>query len=220
MFLSILNLLTVYRRFVTTGLLVVFSLLFLFFFSESESFSPALQRFIVSIVFLLIIPLLYSRMVMKESLRSLGFQKGNFWVGSSLGVLSVLCAFGIFWWVIFSFPSFRESYVLPSIIETNFFWFTFYELVVVSIIVMLYEVFFRGLIQFFWLKDVRMWAIVIQVLCFLIFSINDLSWQRVPLLIFCPFAGLVAYFSKSLWYSFLASWIFLFLVDIFFLVSH
>jgi len=199
---------------------VIFSLVFLFFFTESASFSPVLQRFIVSLVFLLIIPLVYSRMVMKEPLSNIGFRKGHFLTGLSLGILSVVCAFGVFWWLVLFFPSFKEAYILPGLVQTSFLWFIFYELVLMAIMVMLYEIFFRGLIQIFWLKDLHMWGILLQVIFFLIFSINDISWQRAPLLLFCPFAGMIAYFSKSLWYSSVASWTFLFLVDIFFLISH
>ncbi len=217
---TFVQLLSFFRRFLITFLLVIFSLLFLFFFSESETVSPILQQFIVSIVFFLIIPLVYSRIVMKEPWENIGFQKGYFWTGLFLGILSVLFTFSIFWWTINFFPSFKESYVLPGIVQVSFWWFVFYELIVVSILLMLYEVFFRGLIQFFWLKDFGMWAILIQTLFFVLFSINDISWQRFPLLLFCPFAGLIVYFSKSLWYSFVASWMFLFLVDIFFLISH
>jgi len=209
-----------YRRFIITGVLVFFSLGFLLFFSESDSFSPVLQRFIVSLAFFLVIPLLYSKMVAKESLGNIGLQRGNFGAGILTSVLAVVVAGGAVVWLALTLPAFREQYLFPAVVENSFFWFIFYELVLTAVIVLLYEVFFRGLIQLFWLKDFGMWAIVVQMVIFYGFSYlsNDISWQKAPLLIFCPLAGFIAYRSQSLWYSIGASWIFLFLTDVFFLV--
>ncbi|HLC95478.1 MAG TPA: hypothetical protein VJH89_03235, partial [Patescibacteria group bacterium] len=65
-------------------------------------------------------------------------------------------------------------------------------------------------------------SIVIQAVLFasLIYVGQDISWQGAPLLIFCPFAGIIAYRAQSIWYSIVASWTFLFLTDVFFIVFH
>lgn len=215
-----LETLSKYRRFVVTGILVFFSLLFLGFFSENDRLSPAFQGLVVSTVFFLVIPLLYSKMVLRESLKNLGLQKGNFREGILIGVGSVVLAMTLVVVLAFTFPVFREQYAFPALVETSFLWFVFYELVLVPFVIILYEVFFRGLIELFWLKDFGSRAIFIQAAFFLGFFYfsQDISWQRLPLLIFCPLAGLIAYRSQSLRYSFVAGWVFLFLTDIFFLV--
>lgn len=208
------------RRFVVTGLLVLFSLGFLGFFSESERLSPVLQGLIVSLTFFLVIPLLYSKIVLKESLKNLGLQRGNLAAGVLTSVISVVLAVALVAILAFTFPLFRERYVFPVLVETSFVWFVLYELILVPFMVILYEVFFRGLVELLWLKSLGLWAVFIQAGIFFGFAYlsHDISWQRAPLLIFCPLAGLIAYRSGSLWYSFAASWIFLFLIDIFFLV--
>ncbi|OGI18221.1 MAG: hypothetical protein A3J06_00195 [Candidatus Moranbacteria bacterium RIFCSPLOWO2_02_FULL_48_19] len=208
------------RRFVVTGLLVFFSLFFMGFFSESDRLSPVFQGLIVSVVFFLVIPLLYSKMVLRESLKNLGLQRGSFKAGVLIAIASVVFALAIVITLALAFPQFRAQYALPALVETSFVWFVLYELVLVSFMVILYEVFFRGLVVLLWLRDCGLWAVFIQAGLFFSFAYlsQDISWAVVPLLIFCPLAGFIAYRSGSLWYSFAASWTFLFLTDIFFLV--
>jgi len=208
------------RRFVVTGALVLFSLGFMMLFSANERLSPVFQGFIVSVVFFLVIPLLYSKMVLKESLKNLGLQRGNFGAGVLTAIVSVALALAAVIMLALAFPQFRAQYAFPALVETSFVWFVLYELVLVSFMVILYEVFFRGLVVLLWLKELGLWAVLIQAGLFFSFAYlsQDISWQRLPLLIFCPLAGFIAYRSGSLWYSFAASWIFLFLTDTFFLV--
>lgn len=215
-----LRLLAMHRRFIVTGMLVFFSLGFLLFFKENESFSPVLQGFIVGVAFFLVIPLLYSKMVIGEPIQNLGLQKGRFISGVLAVLLALIVACGIELGLVLMFPLFHEQYVFPGIVQTSFLWFIFYEIVLSSIVLSLYEVFFRGLIQSLWLKSFGIWAVVMQTAFFYGFFLlkGDFSWYKAPLLIFCPFAGYIAYRSHSLWYSFVASWIFIFLTDIFFLM--
>lgn len=208
------------QRFIVTGLLVLFSLGFLGFFTESDKLSPVFQIFIVSTVFFLVIPVLYSKIVLKESLKNIGWQRGNVAAGILTGIISVALAGAAVVGLALTFPEFRVQYVFPVLVETSFVWFMLYELVLVTLTALLYEVFFRGLVQLSWLRGFGMRAVLIQAALFfgLFFLSQAISWQMAPLLIFCPLAGFIAYRSQSIWYSFLASWIFLFLTDVFFLI--
>lgn len=208
------------RRFIVTGLLVFFSLGFLGFFPESDRLSPVFQWFIVSIVFFLVIPVFYSKIVLKESLKNLGCQRGNLTAGVLAGIVSIVAAGATVAWLAFTFPEFREQYAFPVLVQTNFLWFVLYELVLVAFVALLYEVFFRGLVTLLWLRALGPWSVIIQTALFLGFAYLSygISWQVAPILIFSPFAGFIAYRSQSLWYPFAASWAFLFLTDIFFLI--
>jgi hypothetical protein len=64
------------------------------------------------------------------------------------------------------------------------------------------------------------WSVVIQATLFigLLFISQPFSWQMTPLIIFCPLSGFIAYRSQSIWYSLAASWLIIFLTDVFFLV--
>lgn len=208
------------KRFIITGLVVFFSLGFLEFFTKSDGFNPAMQGFIAGIVFFLVVPVLYSKIVLKESLKNIGWQKGNIAAGVLTGIASVIFGGAIVVGLVYTFPNFREQYVFPAIVEKSFVWFMLYELILVAFVTFIYEVFFRGFIQLLWLRELGIWAIAVQTLFFLgmIFLDDSLSWQMAPFIIFSPLAGFIAYRSQSIWYSFVASWMFLFLTDIFFLI--
>lgn len=208
------------QRFIITGMLVFFSLGFLGFFTESDTLNPVFQSLIVSGIFFLVIPVLYSKMVLKESLKNIGWQKGNIASGVLTGILSVILAGASVIGLVLAFPDFSAQYTLPLLVEMNFLWFILYELVLVTATVLLYEVFFRGLVQLLWLRAFPIGGIIIQIALFysLIYFSQDISWAVAPLLIFCPLSGLIAYRSQSIWYSSFASWTFLFLTDVFFLI--
>jgi membrane protease YdiL (CAAX protease family) len=217
-----LEILTKNRRFIVTGLVVIFSMVFSELFTQSDRLSPVLQSFIVSIVFFLVIPVLYSKIVLKESLKNIGWQKGDASLGILTGIASVVLAVVIVIGLAFTFPSFREQYIFPAIVEKSFVWFILYELVLVAFVAFIYEVFFRGFMQLLWLREWGVWSIGIQFALFLglLFFDNSVSWQMAPFIIFCPLAGFIAYRSQSIWYSFAFSWLFLFLTDIFFLIPR
>jgi len=210
-----------HRRFIVTGALVLFSVLFLGLFSQSGKVNPFFQTFLVSITFFLVVPVLYSKIVLEESLKNWGWQEGKMFLGVLVGMLSVAVALGLIF-VLTRTTVFSSEYSFPVTVQTHFGWFLVYELVVVAFTALLYEVFFRGLIQLLWLRSFGLWAVLFQALFVLtlLFLTGDISWQRVPLILFSPFAGLIAYFSQSIWYSWGASFIFFFLTDIFLLVIH
>lgn len=207
------------KRFIVTGLLVLFSVFFLGFFSQSDAVNPLFQTLVVSITFLLVVPALYSKIVVKESLKNFGWQEGKMFVGILLSMLSVVIALGILFLLVQT-TSLKEQYAFPIKVEMHFGWFVFYELVIVATVTFLYEFFFRGFVQLFWLGSFGAWSIPLQALFFtsLLFLTSDISWQRVPVILFSIFSGCIAYYSQSIWYAFGASWVFFFLTDVFLLV--
>lgn len=218
---ALLGMFSRHNRFIITGLLVLFSLGFLALVPESDRVSPVFQGFVLSVVFFLVIPLLYTKIVLKESLKNIGWQKGNAVPGTVAAVACVAVALMIVF-ILIRFSPIREEYVFPALVEGSFFWFVLYELVLVSFVAFLYEVFFRGLVQLLWFRDLGWRAALIQAGLFAAFFFlsGNISWQQAPLLAFAPFAGLVARYSRSIWYSLAASWFFLLLTDVLLLVLH
>lgn len=209
------------KRFIVTGLLVVFSVFFLGFFSQSDKVNPIFQTLLVSVTFFLVVPVLYSKIVLQESLKNMGWQEGRSFLGALTATLCVAVALGgVF--VLSRFTPLSEEYLFPVLVQKSFFWFFLYEAVLVSLMTFLYEVFFRGLIQLSWLRSFGFAAVFLQAAIFvgLLYLSGDISWQRAPLILFSPLAGIVAYFSRSLWYSWGASWVFFFLTDVFLLVGR
>jgi len=207
------------RRFLVTGALTLFSVFFLGYFSQADKVNPLFQTLLVSTTFFLVVPVLYSKIVLKESLDNWGWQKGRHFPGAFFSMTGLVVGLGTIF-VLTKTTSFAEQYFFPVSVQTNFVWFLLYELVLVAGLAWLYEVFFRGQIQLLWLKDFGLWSVVLQTVFFvgLLYLSDDISWQRLPVILFCPIAGLIAYYSQSLWYSWIASFTFFFLTDIFLLV--
>ena len=205
---------------VVTGVLIFFSLGFLAFFQESPRLSPAFQSFVVAVIFFLVIPALYCKIILKRSLQELGFQRGDMVTGVVSAFLSAGIALALVIALAQVFPAFRIGHTLPFLVERSFLWFVLYEIFLVPIVVLLYEVFFRGFVQTLWLRHLGWRAILVQWGLFLILFLisKDFSWSNAPFLLFAPIAGFVAYRSHSIWYSLLASSLFFLLVDIFFLI--
>lgn len=209
------------KRFIITGILAMFTLFFLGLFSESPKDNPIFQTFLVSIAFFLVVPLLYCKIVLREPLKNIGWQSGNAFAGMLVSMLAIAVGLVIVF-VLYRYTAFQTEYRLPIATRTNFWWFVLYEALLVPFIALLYEVFFRGFIQRLWLQSLGIWAVVVQGVFFVgLLSLSDgLSWERVPAVLFAFFSGLIVYYSGSLWYAWGASWLFFFLVDIFYLIAR
>ncbi len=211
---SLITLLSRNKEFLTTTFLVVVSILFLGYFKSSDQVSPELQGLIVTMAVFLAIPLLYCKIILERPLSTIGFQRGNPWAGIGGGVLALGAAIGALF-VLWNFTPLLEDYHLPVIVEEQFLFFVLYEIFVNAFFLFLLEVFFRGMVLLLWLRELRVWGVFIQAFLFTgIFYLSDsMTAQAIPMILFAPFAGLIAYQSRSLWYSFAAGWFFLLLVD-------
>lgn len=218
---TILRLLSRNKEFLATTVIVVISILFLGYFKESEQVDPKIQGLIVAITVFLVIPLLYCKMILERPLSALGFQRGNPWAGVGGGVIALTVALGALF-VLWNFTPLLEEYRLPVIVEEQFLFFVLYELFFNAFFLFLFEVFFRGMILLLWLRELRIWGVFIQAALFggILFLSNSIDAQSLPLLLFAPFAGLIAYQSRSLWYSLGFGWFFLLLVDTLVLILH
>ncbi len=209
------------KEFLTTTVIVVISILFLGYFKESEQVDPKIQGLIVATTVFLVIPLLYCKIILERPLSTLGFQRGAAWAGIGGGVIALSAALGALF-VLWNFTPLLEGYRLPIIVEEQFLFFVLYELFFNAFFLFLFEVFFRGMVLLLWLRELRIWGVFIQAGLFggILFLSNSIDAQTLPLLLFAPFAGLIAYQSRSLWYSLGFGWFFLLLVDALVLILH
>lgn len=217
----VLSLLSRNKEFLATTLIVVVSILFLGYFEESEQVDPKIQGLIVAAVVFLVIPILYCKIILERPLSVLGFQRGNAWAGIGGGIIALGAALGALF-VLWNFTPLLEGYRLPVIVEEQFLFFVLYELFFNTFFLFLFEVFFRGMVLLLWLRELRIWGVFVQAGLFggILFLSNSIDAQSLPLLLFAPFAGLIAYQSRSLWYSFGFGWFFLLLVDTLVLILH
>lgn len=211
---SLILLISRNKEFLTTTILVVASVLFFGLFDAHPDMSPELQGVIMSVTVFLVIPLLYCKIVLRKPLSTLGFQRGNPWAGIGGSVLALVAALGALF-VLWNFTPLLEGYRLPVIVEEQFLFFVLYELVLNATFLFIFEVFFRGLILLLWLRELKVWGVFLQAGFFIgiLFLTGSIDAQSIPMILFAPFAGLIAYQSRSLWYSFGAGWFFLLLVD-------
>lgn len=205
---------TRHKEFLGTTTVVAGSLLVLWFLGGDSRISPILQSIIAAIGIFLIMPLVYCRILLGRPLSALGFQKGNVWAGIGGGVLALIVALAALF-VLWNFTPLLRGYQLPVVVEEQFLFFVLYEVFLGGFITLLFEVFFRGFVMLLWLRKWGVWSVLAQTVIFslLVYVSDGLNASVIPSLIFAPFAGLIAYQSKSLWYSYSASWFFFFLTD-------
>jgi hypothetical protein len=172
------------------------------------------QQLISSAAFLLVIPLLYIKIVLKKPLAEYGFQLGEKKIGLTTAGISLLISIPLFY-VIFSYTGLPRYHNLPAIVIKNFFYFIAYEMLLVGLFAVFYEVFFRGFLTLGFSKIWKYWSIAAQFLVFILFLFlsrgND--WSLIPFAIISPFSAYVAYRSRSLIYSFATTLIFVILAD-------
>lgn len=202
------------REFLVTGTVIILSLLFFALFDQNNRLNPMFQSMFLGVAVFLFVPMLFMKIVLHRPVVDLGWRSGKFGEGMLWGVLSIAFALAVLS-LVDLFTPFRTGYQPDPVIERSFAWFILYEGVLVAALVFFYETFFRGLVQRVWLASWGAYAILGQAAVFVSLFIlqNGFSWKDVPLFLFSPFAGFVAYRSGSLWYSFFASWVFLFLAD-------
>ncbi len=174
------------------------------------------QKIVATMSFFFVIPILYIRLILKKPLADFGLQKGDWKVGLKLSMLSLFILIPIFY-ILFNNFNFIERYYIPVNAITNFKSFVFREIVVVSFFIALYEFFFRGFIMFYFLDKLKsgMYSNIIQISAFYIFlfATNSFGWVISPYIVIAPLAGLIAYRSRSILYSFVLSWFAILIVD-------
>lgn len=195
--------------FVTSGVIVVCLFLYAIFPANN-----IFQQIVSSLTFLLVIPFLYVKIILKKSVKDFGIQKGNFLTGLVWSVLSLFIAFLIVY-ILFHYFNFSEKYSVPESVRDNFIFFVGYEVFLAGFFVALYEIFFRGFLMFSFEKKIGYWSILLQAVTFflLIWLSSSLDWSIVPYLIFALFGGTIAFYSRSVVYSFVSGLLFYVIVD-------
>jgi membrane protease YdiL (CAAX protease family) len=174
------------------------------------------QKIFSNITFLLIIPALYIKIILKKKLKDFGLQagdwkKGVFW---SIFFLAILIAI---LYLAFNYTDLAQKYQVNGYAAGDFRFFVGYEILIVGMFLFLYEFFYRGFILFSFSKKIGMWAILIPAGLFFIFSLitNNFNWENANFLVLSLVSGVIAYKSRSIWYSFITSLVFIALMDAF-----
>lgn len=173
------------------------------------------EKITALLVFFLVVPFLYLRILLKKDLKNYGWQIGDWKQGLILAGISLLISLGLFA-LLFYKTNFTDFHLLPTVFKNNFFYFLFYEFIVVNFYLLIYELFFRSFLMFSFSEKLGLFSIGLQFLVFLgfVFVSAGLTWEYALFIISAFFSGIITYRSKSLLYSWLFSFLFIFLCDV------
>lgn len=204
------NILLTWKEELLTSAVIVVCLVLFFFFPAQ---GPA-QAATASLAFLFLIPFLYLKLTLKKNLKDHGWQMGDWKKGLVFASISLIASLLIFY-ALYHYTPLPKMYRLPAFVANNFWLFLLYEFILVGFFLALYEFFFRGLVLFSFLPKTGRLSVLIQWFFFAAFLAlsENFKWQNAPYLIVAVFAGLIAYKSRSLLYSFSFGLFFLIIFD-------
>ncbi len=183
----------------------VLSILFIISILIIYSLFPAsgvFQQIIVMLVFFGIIPILFNKIILKNSLNVFKIQTGNWKQGIIWGGISFFISVALFFLSLYFIDFFRKRGV-PETILFDFKKFVFYEVILVLPVIFIYDLFFRGFVISISEIKLKYWSVVLQAVLFigLVFGSGSFSPAIIPFLINAPLAGWVAYKSESILYA-------------------
>ena len=196
-----------------TSLVIVFCLALSVFFPTKNS----AQLFTSNIFFLVIIPILYYKLILKIKISELGLALNDKKIGFFGGALMFLVNLIIFY-LLYQFTDFNQNYLLSPHIVHNFWIFLFYELLVANMFVFIQEFFWRGFILLYFSRKIGPLAIFLQFIIFvgvmLLISQNSF-WQMAPTLVISLTSGIIVYKNRSIFYSWIFSLLSILILDSF-----
>jgi membrane protease YdiL (CAAX protease family) len=194
----------------------------LFFFlltPAQDSVGPAVQGFIIASVFLCFVPLGYHFLVKKGTREEFALSRRGFLQNKEEALL-VGAAFLVVTLIVGVFTPLKTAFALPEAVAGSLIGITVYELFLLPLTLFIYDVFFRGFLQYSWLQSkVGFWAIFIQALLFvlLLLATSNLTITLIPMILAAFLSGLLVWRNGSLVQAWLVSWMYLFLLDVAFL---
>lgn len=201
------------KKTLLTGAMIVFCVGLFVLFPARGIF----EEIVKSTFFFFILPALYITLVLKEPLRHWGFFKGTLSRHTIIFSGALFFAALLLLLLAIAFTDFARSYVLPLSIQTDFWLFVLYELLFVGLFAALYEFFFRGFVQGAFEQLLGWRAVALQfIVTSCVFALLEPSvWQMTPFLLSAIVAGMIKYWTRSLYWAFLASFLLLLLTDVF-----
>jgi hypothetical protein len=186
------------KNFIITLLFIAALLIIASIFPIKDIF----QDFVSTMIFLTIVPLLYNKIILKRNMVSVGLQVGEWREGLKWCLISIVPIVLIYIVSKYFFGLIR-GYAGNGFIGNGFWEYMVYELVMAFFIVFVYDLFFRGFVMFILEKKIGQWAIVAQAVIFVVYVLmaGIFDWRIFPFLVFSPFAGMIAYKSRSIFYS-------------------
>ncbi len=201
--------LSAHKELLVTSLVAVFCILLSAFFPTDNQF----QLISKNIFFLVFLPMLYIKLILKGNLSDWGWNFENKKEGALLGALAFLASLIIFYLII-RFTTFSSHYTISPLVRNNFGIFILYELVFFNIFFFTQEFFFKGFLLFSF-RPFFVYSVLIQagVYCATTFLSSSPSLQALPLIFLSLIGGYVTYKTRSFLYSYIFGLLFIIILD-------
>ena len=172
------------------------------------------QQIVSLVAFLLIIPMIYIKIVLKKPLKFFGLGKGDAKAGIISGLIALFFLFALFY-LAMKYTQLISGYKLPVSVAGNFWIFLGYEVLIIGSFSFLYEFFFRGFFLFTLERSWGGWSVAIQYLFFLgmLLTAGVTNWESWRYVLAGLAGGVVAYRSSSCVYSFVTTFIYMVATD-------
>jgi len=184
-------------------------------FPGDKEFSGIVYYFILSFLFMFLIPVMMVRRIMKIDLRTLGLQYGERKKGVIFVLLFLPVIIGIFIYPASRMSVFQAAYPLFPGAGEKFHVFLFYELLY-GLYYFSYEFFYRGYLLFGMKEYIgSTWSLLFQIIPSTVMHIG----KPVPEIVSCIpagiFFGLIAFKTRSFLYVFIIHWFIGIMLDTF-----
>lgn len=198
-----------HKELLVTSAVIFLCLLFSLFFPTANAFQSASR----SIFFLVILPVLYIKLILKDDLSTWGWNLKDPKNGAILATIAFFSGLFIFYLLI-RFFDFSTHYHINPPLKNSFPLFLLYELVFLNILFFTQEAFFKGFVLFSF-KQLGAWTILVQSATYLLlleFS-KAITWQTAPLIFISLAGGLLTFKTRSFAYSYIFGLLFIMILD-------
>lgn len=198
------------REIMMAGLVVLACFALSYFFPVQGTY----QNFASLLSFMVLIPAIYVKFILKKNLSDFGVQLGDWKKGVVLAGISL--AFSLLLvYVLLNYTGFLETQSFAKSFKGHFGKFIFYETFFVGTLAVAFEFFFRGFVMGSVVSKMGRASILVQFAVFLVFLAitKALNLGSAYFMIIALFSGLIVYESRSLVYSLAFSWIFVLIAD-------
>ena len=185
-----------------TLLLFLICLMLLIFFPSQNHIGQTLIGFVF---ILFVLPWLFSRLVIKQPLKNLGWKTIS-WSKNKLWIAGFLISSVIIGLLIVQIPFIRENYLINTTVARYFWAFLFYELVIFNLLAFLETSFFQGFLLMIFKNKLKRWSLVVSFILFLIyiFSFVGFQWSLTPFIVIMGITSLLSYRAESFFWSYVA----------------
>ncbi|MFC1645282.1 hypothetical protein ACFL08_04620 [Patescibacteria group bacterium] len=188
---------------ITTAIVMIVCL----FLSASFPSENSFQTIVVNLIFLVILPAIYIKLILRRKFAEFGLQKGS----SNKGIIWMIVSFmflSLFLYGAINYTRIAEDYWIMRFLKKNFLAFLIYQLSG-GVILAMVEFFFRGFVMhyFYDMFAKKYFAVIFQFLVFTVFIWSTgalkFNWIVMVQVFLAFFSGIIAYKSKSILYSYL-----------------